>query len=78
MSDTERFCNKPDRDVPEIVCGYPLPCPWHTVTVDANANPPTLTIPVTSPAAIDPKLRDALKEIAQAITEDEAEPRSEV
>lgn len=24
-------CKKPDRDVPALVCGYPLPCPHHTV-----------------------------------------------
>lgn len=27
------FCQQPDRDVPKIKCGYPLPCPHHTTLV---------------------------------------------
>ena len=26
-------CAKPDRDVPRLVCGYPIPCPWHTSVI---------------------------------------------
>jgi hypothetical protein len=26
-------CKQPDRDEPRLVCGYPLPCPYHTVIV---------------------------------------------
>jgi hypothetical protein len=26
-------CEKSDRDVPGLVCGYPLPCPHHTAVV---------------------------------------------
>lgn len=33
MSD---FCEKPDRDVPGIVCGYPFPCPWHSALIDLD------------------------------------------
>ncbi len=22
-------CQKPDRDVPKLICGHPLPCPHH-------------------------------------------------
>lgn len=29
-------CIQPDRDVPGIVCGYPLPCPHHTVVLNAQ------------------------------------------
>jgi hypothetical protein len=29
----EMKCTAPDRDVPALVCGYPMPCPWHTVLV---------------------------------------------
>lgn len=65
-------CQQPDRDCPELVCGYPLPCPWHTVIIDSTAEPPTLTVPVTSPPASNPKLLKTLKEIARAITEEEA------
>ena len=28
-----RHCTKPDRDVPAIICGYPLPCPYHTLVM---------------------------------------------
>lgn len=38
------YCKQPDRDVPKIVCGFPLPCPYHTVVIDAS-NKPTVTIP---------------------------------
>lgn len=27
------YCTSPDRDVPGIKCGYPLPCPHHSVLV---------------------------------------------
>lgn len=30
-------CARPDRDVPGLECGYPLPCPHHTVVVNYNA-----------------------------------------
>jgi hypothetical protein len=23
------MCKLPDHDVFELICGYPLPCPWH-------------------------------------------------
>ncbi len=28
------FCTSPDRHVPKIKCGYPLPCPYHTVVAE--------------------------------------------
>lgn len=37
------YCQQPDRDVPGIKCGYPLPCPHHTVTLDVAAQ--TVEIP---------------------------------
>ncbi len=30
-------CTAPDRDVPKMFCGHPLPCPYHTVIIDARA-----------------------------------------
>lgn len=30
-------CNRPDRDVPGIECGYPLPCPHHTLVLDVES-----------------------------------------
>lgn len=29
----DNFCKAPDRHEPKLVCGYPLPCPHHTVFV---------------------------------------------
>lgn len=26
----KKFCTAPDRDVPALTCGFPLPCPYHT------------------------------------------------
>lgn len=65
------YCKKPDRDVPEILCGYPLPCPYHTVTIDLGAKPiPTVTIPVTIPEAADPRVLSKLKRIASVLKEE--------
>ena len=27
----QETCQKPDRDEPRLVCGYPLPCPHHNL-----------------------------------------------
>jgi len=27
------MCTRPDPEFPQIVCGYPLPCPHHTLAV---------------------------------------------
>ena len=29
-------CQQPDRDVSGIVCGHPLPCPYHTFTIEGG------------------------------------------
>ena len=29
----KKYCDKPDRDVPKLKCGYPIPCPFHTVII---------------------------------------------
>lgn len=26
-------CKQPDRHVPGIECGYPIPCPYHTIII---------------------------------------------
>jgi len=31
-----RTCKQPDRDVPALVCGYPLPCPHHTLILQSD------------------------------------------
>ena len=61
-------CKHPDRDVPKLVCGYPLPCPYHTVLINADAKPvPTLTIPVTSDAAKSMTVRERLASIGVVV-----------
>lgn len=37
-------CKQPDRDEPRMVCGYPLPCPYHTMIADVTKQ--TVSIPV--------------------------------
>ena len=69
----EGFCRRPDRDVPELVCGYPLPCPWHTATIDTTSEPATVTVPVTGVKPLDRKKLEALKDIGRALTEESAE-----
>jgi len=31
MATNHPTCQRPDRDEPRITCGYPLPCPHHTI-----------------------------------------------
>lgn len=62
-----KTCKHPDRDVPKLVCGYPLPCPWHTVVVDSTVTPATVTIPVTSDAMMSPA-RERVGEIATVLS----------
>lgn len=65
--DEHRYCKQPDRDAGELICGVPLPCPWHTVTIDTRSVPPTITIPATNQKALRPAVRSVLKEIALSI-----------
>ena len=62
MSD-RRFCNKPDRDVPGIICGHPLPCLYHTAVIDLS-NP---LFPVSNVERFDSNERKKLKEIAEVL-----------
>lgn len=62
-----RICQRPDHEVSELVCGYPLPCPWHTVVIDMKPTPPTVTIPATAAPQINPKMIGLLKSIARDI-----------
>ena len=70
----ELRCKRPDRDVPELICDWPLPCPWHTITIDTTHEPPELRIPITAERALRPKIHRALKEIGLAIAEDGGDP----
>ena len=56
-------CNRPDRDVPTTVCGYPLPCPHHTVTIDLASRT------VTSPLATQPRAIQRAMELGAALAD---------
>ena len=69
---SEQFCQKPDRDVPGIVCGYPLPCPHHTVILDKNEiGEAQVRVPASGVPQISPKDLEMLKDISRAIHEDD-------
>jgi hypothetical protein len=57
-------CRHPDRDCAKLMCGYPLPCPWHTVVVDVERE--TVTIPFQSDALKSPA-RERVGDIARAV-----------
>lgn len=59
-------CKHPDRDAPKLVCGYPLPCPHHTTTIDVEKN--DLRIPLTARSAI--RARRKLTEMGHAIVDE--------
>lgn len=61
-------CQRPDREASGILCGHPLPCPYHTVVIDTTGAVPTVTIPVAGTAPpIKKKTLKALKQISQII-----------
>ena len=55
-------CRRPDRDAPKLLCGHPLPCPHHTVTMTENW--------VYSPVDLPEEALDRLEEIGRAIFEE--------
>ena len=59
-------CRHPDRDVPKLMCGYPLPCPHHTVVLDLAKQ--TVTIPLASDAIKSP-MRERVGDIGRALVE---------
>lgn len=61
-----RTCRHPDRDEPKLMCGYPLPCPHHTVVLDLAAQ--TMTIPLASDAAKSP-MRERIGQIGRALAD---------
>jgi len=63
-------CRHPDRDCPKLLCGYPLPCPWHTAIIDTTVEPATITIPVTATAAF--VHRDRLADVGEALSDPSA------
>ena len=57
-------CSRPDRDSPGILCGYPLPCPYHTVQIDTVGDVVRLIVPVSPVPAVNARQLAALKDIA--------------
>jgi hypothetical protein len=68
MKKDEGFCSHPDKDCPGIKCGYPLPCPYHTIEMTIKENGTDTDIPtLTSDKAMEQL--DRLSEIADIIRE---------
>lgn len=62
-------CKQPDRDCPKLLCGHPLPCPYHTVLLHLGKKPPTVEIPTTATEAL--VNRDKLAMIGEALVDEE-------
>lgn len=62
-------CERPDKDVPGITCGHPLPCPFHTVEIDVTGEVPKLSIPIPATPNIDANMLGKLKRIGQILHE---------
>ncbi len=65
-------CRQPDRDFSRMLCGYPLPCPYHTAILDTTTKPPEVRIPVTATGALES--RRILAEVLETITKGEMMP----
>lgn len=61
----DTHCAFPDRDVRGIECGYPLPCPHHTVIFDVDKQ--TIAYPPDMPP--NQATHRQLKKINKAISE---------
>ncbi len=63
------ICKRPDRDHAGVICGHPIPCPYHTVLIDLTTYPPNLIVPITAEPATNPLLLERLKEISRILEE---------
>ena len=61
----EGACRRPDRDEPRMVCGYPLPCPHHSMVIDMTEEP--TVIAKANHADPSQKTIRRLREIAKAL-----------
>ena len=68
-------CRQPDRDCPKLICGYPLPCPYHTVVIHSEKQPPTIEIPIDSSLLkhSGQTARARLGDIAEALSDSDEE-----
>lgn len=48
-------CKARDHDGFDMVCGAPLPCPYHTAIIDVSTDPAEVRIPITAKAALQGK-----------------------
>ena len=62
------LCQAPDRDMPKLKCGHPLPCPYHTAIVDVSSDPAEVRIPITARAAL--RNRHHLEDVAAVLLVD--------
>ncbi len=58
-----QYCKQPDRDCPKLECGYPLPCPYHTVIIENG----TVTIPEELLTVVTPNILKHTIEVAKII-----------
>jgi hypothetical protein len=58
-----RTCRHPDRDCPKLMCGYPLPCPHHTVIIDEDA----VHIPLDSDVLKSERALQRVGDVAKAV-----------
>lgn len=65
MTAERLYCIHEDGDVPELTCGYPLPCPFHTAEIEMRSR---WRAEVRDPASAEAR-REALGEVALAIVE---------
>ena len=62
---TGLFCKaRDDKNGPSggLVCGYPLPCPYHTAIIGVSEDPAEVRIPITAKDAL--RGRHHLEDIA--------------
>ena len=67
---SQLLCKRPDRDIAKMVCGYPLPCPHHTYTLEPDGSV------VVPPSALTPKRRvlRRLRNINRVVRRQREEP----
>lgn len=70
------FCSKPDRDVPKLVCGYPIPCPYHTVMIELDPEMRGVAAKVSIPDMADPRTAVAATRVARALSTSKKKKRA--